>query len=296
MTKKNVLGVILAGGIGSRLYPMSSVGSKHFLSIYDKPMIFYPLSVLMLSGIKDYIIVTQKKNIRTYKTVLKNAQKLGINIKYKIQNKALGIAHGLKIATNNTKKDIALILGDNIFYGHGFNIILKNFMKFESEGQILINQVRDPENFGILSYNKKGQPLKIIEKPKKFIGNDAVVGLYFYKNSALKYLKKVKLSNRNEYEITDFNNILLKKKLLSYQRIGRGFAWLDTGDPSRLWEASNFIEIIEKRQGFKVACLEEIALRQNFISKKQFIDLIKTIPDSDYSKYLKNLIWKKNVE
>ena len=153
-------------------------------------MIFYPLSVLMLSGIKDYIIVTQKKNIRTYKTVLKNAHKLGINIKYKIQNKALGIAHGLKIATNNTKKDIALILGDNIFYGHGFNIILKNFMKFESEGQILINQVRDPENFGILSYNKKGQPLKIIEKPKKFIGNDAVVGLYFYKNSALKYLKK----------------------------------------------------------------------------------------------------------
>ena len=163
-------------------------------------------------------------------------------------------------------------------------------MKFESEGQILINQVRDPENFGILSYNKKGQPLKIIEKPKKFIGNDAVVGLYFYKNSALKYLKKIKLSNRNEYEITDFNNILLKKKLVSYQRIGRGFAWLDTGDPSRLLEASNFIEIIEKRQGFKIACLEEIALRQNFISKKQFIDLIKTIPDSDYSKYLKNLI------
>ena len=152
-------------------------------------------------------------------------------------------------------------------------------MKFESEGQILINQVRDPENFGILSYNKKGQPLKIIEKPKKFIGNDAVVGLYFYKNSALKYLKKIKLSNRNEYERTDFNNILLKKKLVSYQRIGRGFAWLDTGDPSRLLEASNFIEIIEKRQGFKVACLEEIALRQNFISKKQFIDLIKTIPD-----------------
>ncbi len=213
MRKKNVLGVILAGGIGSRLYPMSSVGSKHFLSIYDKPMIFYPLSVLMLSGIKDYIIVTQKKNIRTYKTVLKNAHRLGINIKYKIQNKALGIAHGLKIASNNTKKDIVLILGDNIFYGHGFNVILKNFMKFESEGQILINQVRDPKNFGILSYDKKGQPLKIIEKPKKFVGNDAVVGLYFYKNSALKYLNKVRLSNRKEYEITDFNNILLKKKI-----------------------------------------------------------------------------------
>jgi len=290
MRKKNVLGVILAGGIGSRLYPMSSVGSKHFLSIYDKPMIFYPLSVLMLSGIKDYIIVTQKKNIRTYKTVLKNAHRLGINIKYKIQNKALGIAHGLKIASNNTKKDIVLILGDNIFYGHGFNVILKNFMKFESEGQILINQVRDPKNFGILSYDKKGQPLKIIEKPKKFVGNDAVVGLYFYKNSALKYLNKVRLSNRKEYEITDFNNILLKKKLISYQRIGRGFAWLDTGDPSRLLEASNFIEIIEKRQGFKVACLEEIALRQNFISKKQFINLLKIIPDSDYKKYLKNLI------
>ncbi len=290
MKKKNVLGVIMAGGIGSRLYPMSSIGSKHFLSIYDKPMIFYPLSVLMLAGIKDFIIVTQKENIKTYKKILNNSNKLGINIKYKIQNKALGIAHGLKIASKNSKKDIALILGDNIFYGHGFNIILKNFMKFESEGQILINQVRDPKNFGVLSYDKKGLPFKIIEKPKKFISNDAVVGLYFYKNSILKYLDKLRLSNRKEFEITDFNNILIKKKLITYQRIGRGFAWLDTGDPSRLLEASNFIEIIEKRQGFKVACLEEIALRQNFISKKQFINLLKIIPDSDYKKYLKNLI------
>tara|TARA_B100001250_G_scaffold381784_1_gene374381 strand:- start:253 stop:1125 length:873 start_codon:yes stop_codon:yes gene_type:complete len=290
MKKKNVLGVIMAGGIGSRLYPMSSIGSKHFLSIYDKPMIFYPLSVLMLAGIKDFIIVTQKENIKTYKKILNNSNKLGINIKYRIQNKALGIAHGLKIASKNSKKDIALILGDNIFYGHGFNIILKNFMKFESEGQILINQVRDPKNFGVLSYDKKGLPFKIIEKPKKFISNDAVVGLYFYKNSILKYLDKLRLSNRKEFEITDFNNILIKKKLITYQRIGRGFAWLDTGDPSRLLEASNFIEIIEKRQGFKVACLEEIALRQNFISKKQFINLLKIIPDSDYKKYLKNLI------
>tara|TARA_Y100000768_G_scaffold388500_1_gene384736 strand:+ start:3880 stop:4752 length:873 start_codon:yes stop_codon:yes gene_type:complete len=290
MKKKNVLGIILAGGVGSRLYPMSSVGSKHFLSIYDKPMIFYPLSVLMLAGVKDFIIVTQKSNIKTYKKILKNSNKLGINIKYKIQNKALGIAHGLKIASKNSKKDIALILGDNIFYGHGFNIILKNFMKFESEGQILINQVRDPKNFGVLNFDKNGKPLKIIEKPKKFIGNDAVVGLYFYKNSALKYLDKVRPSKRKEYEITDFNNILIKKKMITFQRIGRGFAWLDTGDPSRLLEASNFIEIIEKRQGFKVACLEEIALRQNFISKKQFVKLLNIIPNSDYKNYLKNLL------
>ena len=215
---------------------------------------------------------------------------MGIKIKYKIQNKPLGIAHGLKIGSKNTKKDIALILGDNIFYGHGFNLILKNFMKFESEGQILINHVNDPKNFGILNYGKKGLPLKIIEKPKKFVGNDAVVGLYFYKNSVLKYLEKVKISKRNEYEITDFNNILLKKNLVSYQRIGRGFAWLDTGNPSRLLEASNFIEIIEKRQGFKVACLEEIALRQNFITKKNLIDIIKITPASEYKEYLKNLI------
>ncbi len=288
--KKNILGIILAGGVGSRLFPMSSVGSKHFLSIYDKPMIFYPLSVLMLAGIKDFIIVTQKKNIPTYKNILKNTKNLGIKIKYKIQNKPLGIAHGLKIGSKNTKKDIALILGDNIFYGHGFNLILKNFMKFESEGQILINHVNDPKNFGILNYGKKGLPLKIIEKPKKFVGNDAVVGLYFYKNSILKYLEKIKMSKRNEYEITDFNNILLKKKLISYQRIGRGFAWLDTGNPSRLLEASNFIEIIEKRQGFKVACLEEIALRQNFITKKKLTDIIKIIPASEYKDYLKNLI------
>ena len=296
MKKNNVLGIILAGGIGSRLYPMSSVGSKHFLSIYDKPMIFYPLSVLMLAGIRDFVIVTQKVNINIYKKILENSSKLGIKIKFKVQNKPLGIAHGLKIGSNKTKKDIALILGDNIFYGHGFNLILKKFMKFESGGQILINHVKDPGNFGVLNYNKKGLPIKIIEKPKKFIGNDAVVGLYFYKNSMLKYLDNVKISKRNEYEITDFNNILLKKKLISYQRIGRGFAWLDTGNPSRLLEASNFIEIIEKRQGFKVACLEEIALRQNFISKKNLIDLIKIIPDSDYKNYLKNLLWEKNVE
>ncbi len=289
MKNNDVLGIILAGGSGTRLYPMSSVGSKHFLSIYDKPMIFYPLSILMLAGIKEFVIVTQKENISIYKKILKNSKKLGIKINFKIQNKPLGIAHGLKIGSKNTKKNIALILGDNIFYGHGFNVILKKFMKFESEGQILINHVQNPKNFGVLSYNKKGFPSKIIEKPRKFIGNDAVVGLYFYKNTALKYLNELKISNRNEFEITDFNNILIKKKLITYQRIGRGFAWLDTGDPSRLLEASNFIEIIEKRQGFKVACLEEIALNQNFISKKKLKSIIKHMPNSEYKTYLKNL-------
>ena len=290
MKNKNVLGIILAGGAGSRLYPMSSVGSKHFLPIYDKPMIFYPISVLMLAGIKDFVIVTQKENIRIYKKILAKPQKLGIKIKFQIQNKPLGIAHGLKLGAKNTKKDIALILGDNIFYGHGFNIILKKFMEFKTHGQILITQVQNPENFGVLNFDKLSKPLKIVEKPKKFIGNDAVVGLYFYKNSVLKYLDTLRSSKRNEFEITDFNNILLKKKLVSYQRLGRGFAWLDTGDPSRLLEASNFIEIIEKRQGFKVACLEEIALKQNFISKKQFINVVKNMPSSEYKNYLTNLI------
>jgi len=288
--KNNVLGIILAGGIGSRLYPMSSIGSKHFLSIYDKPMIFYPLSVLMLAGIKDFVIVTQKKNVSTYKKILKNSKSLGISIKYKIQNRALGIAHGLKIGSKNTKKDIALILGDNIFYGHGFNIILNKLMDFKSDGQILITQVNNPKNFGVLKYNKNKLPIKIIEKPKKFIGTDAVVGLYFYKNLVLKYLNLIKPSKRGELEITDFNNLLLNKKLITYQRLGRGFAWLDTGDPSRLLEASNFIEIIEKRQGFKVACLEEIALNQNFISKTQFINVVNKMPNSEYKMYLKNLI------
>ncbi len=290
MKKNNVLGIILAGGVGSRLYPMSSIGSKHFLPIYDKPMIFYSLSVLMLAGIKDFVIVTQKNNIEIYKKILKNPKSLGLSIKYKTQNKALGIAHGLKIGSQNTKKDVALILGDNIFYGHGFNVILKKLMDFKSEGQLLINQVNNPENFGVLKCDKKGLPIKIIEKPKKFAGKDAVVGLYFYKNSVLKYLNSLETSRRGELEITDFNNILLKKKLITYQRLGRGFAWLDTGDPSRLLEASNFIEIIEKRQGFKVACLEEIALRQNFISKNQFIDVVNMMPKSDYKTYLKNLI------
>ena len=290
MKKNNVLGIILAGGVGSRLYPMSSIGSKHFLPIYDKPMIFYSLSVLMLAGIKDFVIVTQKNNIKIYKKILKNPKSLGLSIKYKTQNKALGIAHGLKIGSQNTKKDVALILGDNIFYGHGFNVILKKLMDFKSEGQLLINQVNNPENFGVLKCDKNGFPIRIIEKPKKFLGKDAVVGLYFYKNSVLKYLNSLETSRRGELEITDFNNILLKKKLITYQRLGRGFAWLDTGDPSRLLEASNFIEIIEKRQGFKVACLEEIALRQNFISKNQFIDVVNMMPKSDYKTYLKNLI------
>ena len=290
MKKNNVLGIILAGGVGSRLYPMSSIGSKHFLPIYDKPMIFYSLSVLMLAGIKDFVIVTQKNNIEIYKKILKNPKSLGLSIKYKTQNKALGIAHGLKIGSQNTKKDVALILGDNIFYGHGFNVILKKLMDFKSEGQLLINQVNNPENFGVLKCDKNGFPIRIIEKPKKFLGKDAVVGLYFYKNSVLKYLNSLETSRRGELEITDFNNILLKKKLITYQRLGRGFAWLDTGDPSRLLEASNFIEIIEKRQGFKVACLEEIALRQNFISKNQFIDVVNMMPKSDYKTYLKNLI------
>ena len=290
MKKNKVLGIILAGGIGSRLYPMSSVGSKHFLSIYDKPMIFYPLSVLMLAGIKDYVIVTQSKNVNTYKKILKNTKSLGISIKYKIQNKPLGIAHGLKIGSKNTNKDIALILGDNIFYGHGFNLILNKLMNFESDGQILITKVNNPKNFGVLEFDKRKLPKKIIEKPKKFIGDDAVVGLYFYKNFALKYLNLIKPSQRGELEITDFNNILLKNKLITYQRLGRGFAWLDTGDPVRMLEASNFIEIIEKRQGFKVACLEEIALNQNFISKKQFINVVRKMPESEYKTYLKNLI------
>ena len=289
MKKKEILGIILAGGNGSRLYPISSVGSKHFLPIYDKPMIFYPLSVLMLAGIRNYVIITQKENFQTYKKLLKNTTNLGINITFKSQNKPRGIAHALKIGSRNSKKNIALILGDNIFYGHGFNMILKKFLEFRTDGQSLISHVKNPSNFGILKYDKHGAPIKIIEKPKKNIGNDAVVGLYFYKNSSLKYLDKLKLSKRNEFEITDFNNILLKKRSMSFQRIGRGFAWLDTGSPSSLLEASNFIEIIEKRQGFKVACLEEIALRQNFISRKKFLTVVNKMPNSEYKEYLKKI-------
>lgn len=289
MMKDNTLGIILAGGTGSRLYPLSSIGSKHFLPIYDKPMIFYPISVLMLAGIKDFVIVTQKENILIYKKILKNFKKFGITIKFKIQDKALGIAHGLKIGSSGTKKNIALILGDNIFFGHGFNLILKKLMEFNSDGQIIVNSVKSPENYGVLVCNKKGIPKKIIEKPKKYIGSDAVVGLYFYKNSTLKYLNSIKPSKRNELEITDFNNILLQKKLVSYERLGRGFAWLDTGSPTRLLEASNFVEILEKRQGFKVACLEEIALSQGFITRKQFNKVVGEMPNSEYKNYLKNL-------
>ena len=286
MNKNNTLGVILAGGIGSRLYPLSSIGSKHFLPIYDKPMIFYPISVLMLAGIKDFVLVTQKKNIPIYKKILQNISKLGVTFKFKIQNKPLGIAHALKIASKGTRKDIALILGDNIFFGHGFNIILKNLMEFKSQGQLVVHTVKNPENLGVLTYDQKGLPKKIIEKPKKFIGSDAVVGLYFYKNKSLKFLNKLKPSKRKELEITDFNNILIKKKLISYQRLGRGFAWLDTGSPSKLIEASNFVEILEKRQGFKIACLEEIALTQNFITKKKYNKIVNKMPNSDYKNYL----------
>ena len=290
MIRNNTLGVILAGGLGTRLYPLSSIGSKHFLPIYDKPMIFYPISVLMLAGIKDFVLVTQKKNIPVYREILKNINKLGVTFRFKVQNRALGIAHGLKIGSKGSKKDIALILGDNIFFGHGFNLILKKLMEFESGGQIVVSTVESPENYGVLVCDKKGLPKKIIEKPKKFIGSDAVVGLYFYKNSMLKYLDLLKPSKKQELEITDFNNILIKKKLISYERLGRGFAWLDTGSPRRLLEASNFIEILEKRQGFKVACLEEIALMQKFITKKKYTKIINQMPTSEYKEYLKNII------
>jgi glucose-1-phosphate thymidylyltransferase len=285
-------GIILAGGEGTRLYPLTLHTSKQLLPVYDKPMIYYPLSTLMLSGIKDILIISDSKNIINFKKLFSHGSSLGIKIQYTIQEKPEGIAQALTLGKDFIdNKEVCLILGDNIFYGSDFINYLKNaVLNSKKLATIFAYQVSNPSAYGVVSFDKNNNPNKIIEKPKNSKSNFAVTGLYFYPAGVSKIASDIKKSDRGEYEITSVNQKYLNSKKLKVTKLGRGFTWLDAGTHKDLIEASSFIYSVEKRQGLKIACLEEIALNQNFISKETFKKNIKNLKgNSSYVKYLKYL-------
>lgn len=286
-------GIVLAAGSGTRLYPSTIAISKQLLPIYDKPMIYYPISVLMLAGIKDILIITTPQDIENFKKLLGDGSQFGINFTYKIQNSPDGIAQALTLGEDFIKNEpCALILGDNIFYGPGFTGMLKNAAKNAKKGftTIFAHQVKNPERFGIVEFDKENNAKSIVEKPKKPKTNYAVTGLYFYDKNAAKYAKTLQPSKRGELEITDLNNIYLNKKTLKVEILGRGFTWLDTGLPKALLDAGSYIRAIEENQGIKIACLEEIALRMGFLNKSSINKTLKHYPDNDYYNYVKEVL------
>jgi len=285
-------GIILAGGSGTRLYPMTKVISKQLLPVYDKPMIFYPLSTLMLSGINEILIISAPMDISLYQRLLNDGSHLGLKISYKVQPSPDGLAQAFILGEEFIGDDnVALVLGDNIFYGTGFIELLKKSVKTvidENKAVIFGYEVKDSNRYGVVEFNKNKEVVSIEEKPVKPKSNYAVVGLYYYTNDVIEIAKNVKPSNRGELEITSVNNSYLNEKKLSIELMGRGFAWLDTGTIGAINNASNFIRTIEERQGLKVACLEEIAYQNNFINKNQLDDIIKKLPN-DYANYLRRL-------
>ena len=283
-------GIILAGGLGKRLFPLTRNLSKQILPIYDKPMIYYPLSVLMLANIKDIAIIVKKEDYKMFNELLGNGSSLGIKIKYFIQKRPNGLPEAFLICRNFIKnKKVMLILGDNIFYSNGIVEILDKAKKNEG-ATIFSYQVKDPSRFGILNLKAKNKISSIIEKPKNSKSNLAITGMYFFDENVSKYTEELNFSKRGELEIVDLINIYLKKKKLNHSRLGRGFAWLDTGNYESLLEAGKFIEIIERRQGLKIGCIEEIAFKKNFITKKQTEDLINSFPESDYKNYIRKIL------
>jgi glucose-1-phosphate thymidylyltransferase len=282
-------GIILAGGKATRLYPLTTVVSKQLLPVYNKPMIYYPLSVLMLAGIKDILIISTPEALPSFKNLFKDGSELGINITYKEQEKPAGLAQAFIIGEEFIGKDnVSLVLGDNIFYGHGLSHILQKVSCQEKGATIFGYSVEDPNRYGIVELDENKKPISIEEKPQNPKSNWAVTGLYFYDNSVIEIAKKVKPSKRGELEITDVNNAYLKQNLLSIELLGRGFAWLDAGTYNSLLDSSMFIRAIEERQGIMVSCLEEIAYRKGFITKEQLIKLSKNF-NSNYGKYLEKI-------
>jgi glucose-1-phosphate thymidylyltransferase len=279
-------GIILAGGSGTRMYPISKVYSKQLTLIYDKPLIYYPLSVLMLAGIKEILIISNEETIPLYKKLFENGSAFGLKIEYAVQSTPNGIAESFIIGENFIGNDnVSLILGDNIFYGK-LDFYYATVRDFKSGATIFAYQVTDPTRYGIVEFNKNGIPISIEEKPKVPKSNYAIPGLYIYDNEVVNISKNLKPSARGELEITDVNKNYLNKNKLRVEKIGRGVAWLDTGTPEAILKASNFFGIIEDRQGLKVACIEEIALSKGFINKDQFKDLIDQVPNSIYKDYL----------
>ena len=284
-------GIILAGGSGTRLFPMTKVISKQLVPIYDKPMVYYPLSVLMLAGIKEVLIISNPEYIDLYKNLLEDGSKLGMNIQYIVQDTPRGLADAFIVGEDFIGGDnVCLILGDNVFYSQGFSAILKRAAGLESGGLIFGYYVNNPEEFGVIEFDSDMNAISIEEKPTKPKSHYAVPGLYFYDNSVIDIAKNVKPSARGEIEITAVNNAYLEKKQLKVELLGRGFAWLDTGTPDGLLEASNFVRTLQKRQGLQVACLEEIAYKNRWISKAELENLATSQEKTEYGKYLKRLL------
>ncbi|WP_294707052.1 glucose-1-phosphate thymidylyltransferase RfbA [uncultured Fusobacterium sp.] len=280
-------GIVLAGGSGTRLHPLTISISKQILPIYDKPMIYYPLSVLMLAEIRDILIISTPRDINCFKELFGDGSKIGLNISYAIQERPNGLAEAFIIGEEFIGKDsVSLVLGDNIFFGQGFSPILKRLAKLEKGAEIFGYLIKDAREYGVVEFDKNMNVLSLEEKPEKPKSKYAIPGLYFYDNTVVEKAKRLKPSKRGELEITDLNKLYLEEKNLKVNLLGRGFAWLDTGNHKNLLQASNFIETIQERQGNYIACLEEIAYKNGWITKEQLKELAKSLLKTEYGKYL----------
>ena len=290
-------GIILAGGSGSRLYPLTRGVSKQLLPVYDKPMIYYPLSVLLLAGIKDILIITTPEDQGSFIGMLGNGKDFGINLTYKMQHSPDGLAQAFIIGEDFIGNDnVCLILGDNIFWGQGLTDILKNAVIRKNGATVFGYQVKNPEHFGVVVFDENQKAISLEEKPNKPQSKFAVTGLYFYDNDVVEMAKKVKPSQRGELEITSINQMYMERGDLNVELMGRGFAWLDTGTFENLLEAAMFVETIEKRQGYKIACLEEIAWNNGWLNNDQVMRKAKTLSKNSYGQYLADLIKRKKIE
>ena len=283
-------GIILAGGMGTRMSPITKAVNKQLLPIYDKPLIFYPLSILMLAKIKDILIIVNKGQLEQYKKIIPNGNRFGIKISFLEQDKPKGLPDAFILGKNFIKKDsVAMILGDNFFYGQSLSKMLKNCVKNKNGAKVVLHKVINPENFGVAVVKGK-KIISIKEKPKKFISNFAITGLYFLDNKVVEFAKQLKPSKRNELEIVDLLDIYKNHNNLTAEFLGRGGAWLDTGSIEDFYKTTNFVSAIENQQGFKIACLEEIALNNKWIKKRDILEAIKFYGNCEYSKYLKKII------
>ncbi len=287
-------GIILAGGSGTRLYPITKGISKQLLPIYDKPMIYYPLSVLMLAGIREILIISTPEDLPNFEKLLGSGEELGLQLSYKEQPSPDGLAQAFTLGAEFIgDDDVCMVLGDNIFYGHGFTDLLKQAranVEQENKATVFGYYVNDPERYGVATFDSQGNVTSIEEKPQKPASNYAVVGLYFYPNSVVKVANEIAPSDRGEYEITTVNQHYLKEQDLKVELMGRGYAWLDTGTHQSFLDASSFVATVENRQGLKIACIEEIAYKQGYITKEQLLKLAKPLEKNEYGQYLLNLI------